>query len=241
MPAPKAQTQLRSFIGMAQYYARFMPNLATELAPLHWLLKKNVPWQWTETEQNVFENVKSLLLKDNVLVHWLWLTTGTGQRQFLIRSRNSVVLYHAWWVRETDRICTSLFVRAGKEVCTDRERSTVPSLGSQVVSNLPRRNRFQLYHTPQASEIYHGSRKGSSCHRRSKLQRWCLFLGAFSYTIQYRNTKKHANCDSLFQLPLAVTPPGKPDETEVHQLLVLETLPVKDKELKVHTINFFMG
>ena len=172
---------------------------------------------------------------------WLWLTTGTGQWQFLIWSRSSVVPHHAGWVRETDRICISLFVRAGKEVCTDRERSTVPSLGSQVVSNLPRRNRFQLYHTPQASEIYHGSRKGSSCHRRSKLQRWCLFLGAFSYTIQYRNTKKHANCDSLFQLPLAVTPPGKPDETEVHQLLVLETLPVKDKELKVHTINFFMG
>ena len=70
MPAPEGSTQLRSFIGMAQYYARFMPNLATELAPLHHLLKKDVPWQWTETEQDAFEKVKSLLLKDNVLVHY---------------------------------------------------------------------------------------------------------------------------------------------------------------------------
>ena len=32
------------------------------------------------------------------------------------------------------------------------------------------------------------------------LQRWCLFLGVFSYTIDYRNTKQHANCDGLSHL-----------------------------------------
>ena len=40
MPNPTNMAQLRSFLGMAQYYSRFLPNLATLLEPLHSLLKR---------------------------------------------------------------------------------------------------------------------------------------------------------------------------------------------------------
>lgn len=33
-------TQLRAFLGMVQYYFKFLPDLATHLAPLHRLLQK---------------------------------------------------------------------------------------------------------------------------------------------------------------------------------------------------------
>ena len=36
----------------------------------------------------------------------------------------------------------------------------------------------------------------------ARLQRWCLFLGAFRYTIEFRPTDKHANCEGLSRLPL---------------------------------------
>ena len=36
------------------------------------------------------------------------------------------------------------------------------------------------------------------------LQRYALLLSAHNYTIEYRNTKKHANADSLSRLSLAV-------------------------------------
>ena len=35
-------SELRSFLGMVQYYHPFLPDLATTLAPLHELLKKGV-------------------------------------------------------------------------------------------------------------------------------------------------------------------------------------------------------
>ena len=34
-PAPQNVTELKSFLGMVQYYQKFLPNLATTLAPLH--------------------------------------------------------------------------------------------------------------------------------------------------------------------------------------------------------------
>jgi len=39
-PVPHNQQQLRSFLGLIQYYGRFIPDLASILAPLNLLLQK---------------------------------------------------------------------------------------------------------------------------------------------------------------------------------------------------------
>ena len=51
MPKPQDVTQLCAFLGMVQYYAKFLPDLATHLAPLHWLLQKDVKWSWGSGEE----------------------------------------------------------------------------------------------------------------------------------------------------------------------------------------------
>ena len=40
-PVPRDVSQLRAFLGLVNYYNRFLPNLANTLAPLHRLLQKN--------------------------------------------------------------------------------------------------------------------------------------------------------------------------------------------------------
>ena len=44
-PEPKNVTELRSFLGTINYYGRFLPKLASRLAPLYQLLSQNVRWQ----------------------------------------------------------------------------------------------------------------------------------------------------------------------------------------------------
>ena len=39
-PAPNNVSQLKSFLGMINYYSKFLPNLSTQLAPLYSLLQK---------------------------------------------------------------------------------------------------------------------------------------------------------------------------------------------------------
>ena len=47
-PTPKDTTQLRSLLGLVNYYAKFLPNLSTVLSPLHGLLNKGTKWHWTK-------------------------------------------------------------------------------------------------------------------------------------------------------------------------------------------------
>lgn len=69
-PAPKNVSELRSFLGMVQYYHSFLPGLATTLAPLHRLLQKNIQWEWTDDCQKAFEACKEGLTSESLLVHY---------------------------------------------------------------------------------------------------------------------------------------------------------------------------
>ena len=58
---------LRSFLGLAAYYRRFIPNFSKVASPLHALTRKDTPFVWTPTCQNAFDELKQLLTKAPVL------------------------------------------------------------------------------------------------------------------------------------------------------------------------------
>ncbi|KAL5475243.1 hypothetical protein EMCRGX_G027319 [Ephydatia muelleri] len=69
-PQPDNITQLRAFLGMVNYYHRFLPNLSHKLAPLYRLLQKGVKWEWTEDCTQAFQDVKLLMASETVLTHF---------------------------------------------------------------------------------------------------------------------------------------------------------------------------
>ena len=69
-PIPQDVTQLKSFLGLVNYYGKFLPDLSHLLAPLYRLLQKDVEWYWKADQQSAFEEVKKLLTSDRLLVHY---------------------------------------------------------------------------------------------------------------------------------------------------------------------------
>ena len=69
-PAPKDVSQLKSFIGLVNYYGKFLPDLSTVLAPLYRFLQRETEWKWMDKQQKAFEEVKTLLTSDRLLVHY---------------------------------------------------------------------------------------------------------------------------------------------------------------------------
>ncbi|KAL4388726.1 hypothetical protein GQ457_09G011400 [Hibiscus cannabinus] len=55
---PKNVSEVRSFLGLAGYYRRFVEGFSIIAAPLTKLLKKDVPFAWTETQQSSFDKLK---------------------------------------------------------------------------------------------------------------------------------------------------------------------------------------
>ncbi|KAE9345958.1 hypothetical protein PF008_g8516 [Phytophthora fragariae] len=60
-PVPQNAAAIKSFVHMAGYYRRFVPNFAEKAAPLTRLLRKGVEWSWGEPQQEAFECLKRVL------------------------------------------------------------------------------------------------------------------------------------------------------------------------------------
>ena len=69
-PRPENVSQLRSFLGLVNYYNKFLPNAATVLHPLHQLLEQNNRWQWTAQSEHAFKEAKLLITSELVLTHY---------------------------------------------------------------------------------------------------------------------------------------------------------------------------
>ena len=69
-PEPRNVSELRSILGMVNYYGKFLPNLATTLSPLYKLLRKTTAWHWGPKQKQACRNVKSLLKSNRVLTHF---------------------------------------------------------------------------------------------------------------------------------------------------------------------------
>jgi hypothetical protein len=64
---PKSVHQVRSFLGLAGYYRRFMPNFSKIAKPITELLKKGNKYVWSKDCDEAFLTLKNLLTTSPVL------------------------------------------------------------------------------------------------------------------------------------------------------------------------------
>ena len=66
-PTPRNLKQLRSFLGLASYYRRFIPKFSQVAAPLYVMTKKDALYQWTPKCQDTFDELKQKLTQAPLL------------------------------------------------------------------------------------------------------------------------------------------------------------------------------
>ena len=79
--------ELRGFLGLARYYRKFVRNFGILSWPLNDLLRKNVPFVWTDTTETAFKALKKALIEAPVL---------------------ALPDFSKWFVVETDASATSI-------------------------------------------------------------------------------------------------------------------------------------
>jgi hypothetical protein len=67
--APRTVKGVRSFLGFANFYRRFIQDFSGLAAPLT-RLTGNVPFQWTEVEQKAFDTLKDIFITEPVLAQF---------------------------------------------------------------------------------------------------------------------------------------------------------------------------
>jgi hypothetical protein len=66
-PRPTTVKGVRSFLGLANFFRRYVHNHTRNCRRLHRLTKDGVPWEWGDAEQAAFDTVKGSLSADTLL------------------------------------------------------------------------------------------------------------------------------------------------------------------------------
>ncbi|CAB3999905.1 Hypothetical predicted protein [Paramuricea clavata] len=80
METPKDKKELHTFLGMVNYLASFMPNLANHTAPLRELLRDNVDYQWSPSHTRAFDILKCQISTETTLSYYEQSSCATSRR-----------------------------------------------------------------------------------------------------------------------------------------------------------------
>jgi len=67
-PQPKNVKDVRKFLGLANYYRRFIKDFARVAKPMNVLTRKDEKWQWEDKQQKAFDELKRVFTSKPVLV-----------------------------------------------------------------------------------------------------------------------------------------------------------------------------
>ena len=203
-PAPQNITEVRSFLGLVNYYGNFVPNLSSNLCPLYSLLQKTSPWSWSSVHEECFKQAKRTLSSPKLLVHYdpeKKLSLACDASPYGI----GAVLTHQ--MKDGSEQPISLCLAH----CLLRRRNT-PKLtrkpGLSIIFGVTKFHQylygrsFTLFtdHKP-LTHLFHPS-KAVPQMASGRIQRWGLMLSGYSYQIEYKKSVDHANADALSHLPL---------------------------------------
>ena len=72
LPSPSCVKYVRSFLGHADFYRRFIKNFLLISRPLCSLLAKDTPFEWSEGCENAFKKLKSMLVSPPIVQAPKW-------------------------------------------------------------------------------------------------------------------------------------------------------------------------
>ncbi|KAL7842144.1 hypothetical protein SRHO_G00238330 [Serrasalmus rhombeus] len=198
-PNLKNVTELRSFLGMVNYYGKFLQDLSKVLAPLYKLLHNDTKWQWCEEQEKAFKEVKELLQSAKLLVHFdpdKEVTLACDASPYGV----GAVLSHVM----EDGSEKPIGFASRTLTAAEKGYSQLDKEGLAIVLAVKRFHQY-LYGQPFKIHTDHKPLR-SLFGETSCIPRWALTLSAYQYTIVYRAGKDNANADALSRLPLPETP-----------------------------------
>jgi len=228
---PKNQKELRSFLGSAQYVAKFILNFSARARALFLLLRKDVPFIWGPEQQAAFEDIKAALREDVVLVF------PDPEKEYVIITDASQYAIGAYLAQEDQGILRPIWCLSRALNRAEIRYSTIEKELLAIVFAL---QRFRPY-------VYGHRFKVVTDHRpliwlcglnkpSSRLSRWSLQISEYAGKVEFVPGKENRVADALSR------PPFCPDiEEEAPPLEGPLANPDLDEEMKKQILSSTLG
>ena len=192
VPVPENPMELKSFLGLVNYYRKFIPDMSTLVNPLNRLLAHDVPWGWTQDCQEAFQKLKEALLNSPLLAHYdpnqpVRLAVDTPSYGL------GAVLSHVSDDGEERPIAYASRTLSSSEqnyAMIEKEALAIV-FGIKKFHQYLFGRRFTLLTDHRPLTLLLGPKRGIPVLAASRLQRWSIQLSAYQYDIEYRASKNH--------------------------------------------------
>ena len=234
-PKPQNVQELRSFLGLINYYGKFLPNLATMLHPLNVLLRNSQPWRWSQECTRAFQEAKRKLTEAPVLVHFdanLPLRLAGDASPYGV----GAVISHVMPDGSEHPIAFASHTLSPSERNYSQVEKEALSLifGVRKFHQYLYGRRFTIVTDYKPLTTILGPKQGIPALAAARMQCSALLLSAYAYNIQFWPTGSHGNADGLSRLPLLESSmPSAPDEASMLNVAQMQSLPISSSELRL--------
>jgi len=195
-PKPVNVTQVRSFLGLCNYYRKFVKGFARRASPLTELLRKGEEFNWTNRHQRAFEDLREQLTTEPILIYPDW------EKPFILSTDASTFAVGA--------ILSQLDKQGNERVIAYASRQLKPAEKNYAATELEclgiiwaikhfhtylSGSKFKLI-TDHAALKYLNNMK----EPKGKLARWIMTLQSYNFEVEHRAGKKHQNVDAISRI-----------------------------------------
>ena len=202
IPPPKTATEVRSFLGLAGYYRRYVKGFAAIAAPLHALTRKDALFHWSEDCQTAFDQLKARLTTSPITAF------PDFSQEFRLYTDASTAGLGAILAQ----------VREGKGriiCCTSRAlnkaEKSYPATKLECLAIVWAVAKFRPYLMAMPFEVFmdHYALQWLKTMRTGSalLHRWSAALEEYDFTVRHRPGKIQTHVDGLSRLPVGPAPP----------------------------------
>ena len=195
-PVPTNITEVRSFIGLCSYCRRFVQDFARVAEPLHKLTGKRARFEWDDTCQGAFEELKYRLISSPILA----MPQDEGEYRLDTDASNDAIGAVLSQVQHgQERViayASRLLNKAERNYCvTRRELLAVVYFVKQF--------RPYVLGRPFVIRTDHAALRWlrTMVDPVGQQARWLETLEEYQFEVEHRPGKKHANADALSRRP----------------------------------------
>lgn len=188
---PRNPTEVKSFLGLAGYYRKFIRNFVKIAKPLTELTKKDVPFHWTDGQQRAFDELKTKLCGESLLRYpdftkeFPLTTDASNEGLRAILSQNG---HPCCYISRTLNRAETHYTTTEKELL-----AIVWAIQRHRQYLLGRKFKIRTDH--QALKWLQSVKDPSS-----RLIRWRLRLEEYDYEIEYHKGKDNLAADALSRI-----------------------------------------
>lgn len=198
---PRDVTSLRAFLGLLNFYSKFLPDLQSKLHPLHELLRKNVVFKWNEDCENVFLECKNAIIKSPILSFY-----DPSKPLSLVCDAGPYGIGAILNVIENGQE-RPIYMASASLSPAERNYSQLHREALAIVFGLKKFHKFvygnfvTIYTDCEPLPSILSGKKDISTVINSRFLRWMLMMQNYDFIVKHRSKRLTVNADALSRLP----------------------------------------